>query len=113
MEGSAETPYESLISETNNGTMEGSVKSPYEFPNTNMCATKPGPTGIQQQFEAFPTDWVSGWLLQSMKNTGSLYDSETCLIFDFESSEGHSQRVSPKARLVRKQRVIHTIIVGE
>ena len=46
MEGSAETPYESLISETNNGTMEGSVKIPYEFPNTNMCATKPGQDAV-------------------------------------------------------------------
>jgi hypothetical protein len=45
---------------------------------------------FENQFEAFPTNWVSGWYLQSMKDTGSLYDSETCLIFDFGSSEGKS-----------------------
>jgi len=45
---------------------------------------------FENQFEAFPTNWVAGWYIQSMKNTGSLYDSETCLMFDFGSGEGKS-----------------------
>jgi hypothetical protein len=43
---------------------------------------------FDNEYDEFHTNWISGWYLSKLIQTGHRYDAETALIFDFGTGEG-------------------------